>query len=129
MPPCHGRRRSGPADGQWIAYETESAEPTCATGSNRLAVWIVRPDGSDAHVFADNALALYWADDSRSFVVASSQARPDAPLGGVIHAFLDGSAPELVYAHTEADDNGDGKSCHRYGSLTKFYRALSRGIH
>ena len=114
-------------DGQWIAYQTDGANPACAR--NRTAVWVVRPDGTDAHSIAEGALAAYWADDSRHVLVEWQGALPGAPLGGMVNVSLDGNPDGLVYAYTEADANGPMASdCHRYGVLTKFYRALARGI-
>lgn len=113
-------------DGRWLAYEADAADPACATASDRRATWIVHPDGSDAHVLADGARPLSWADDSRSMIVDTSEPIPGAPLGGVKHVFLDGSAPSLVYAYTATDASGQG--CHPHEVITKFYRGMARGI-
>ena len=114
-------------DGQWIAYQTDGAKPACVR--NRTAVWVVHPDGTDAHSIAEGGLAAYWADDSRHVLVEWQGPLPGAPLGGMVNVSLDGMPDGLVYAYTDADVNGPMASdCHRYGVLTKFYRALARGI-
>lgn len=113
-------------DGQWIGYETVAAQPTCTGGTNRRAAWVVRPDGTDAHLLADGALPLYWAVDSRSMIVESLAPQPGAPLGGVVHAFLDGSPSQVIYPYAATDATGLG--CHPYELITKFYRGMARGI-
>lgn len=113
-------------DGQWIGYEAPSTPPTCSGGTDRRGVWLVRPDGTDAHLLVDGALGLYWAGDSRSMIVQSQVPQPGAPLGGIVHAFLDGSPSQLIYAHAAADATGIG--CHPYGLIAKFYRGMAPGM-
>jgi hypothetical protein len=111
-------------DGAWITYLAEAANPMCATGNNLMDTWVIRPDGTDAHIVARSAYPIGWADDSRSVIVESQQPRPRAPLGGVIHAYVDGSPPDLIYPYAEADRTGT--ACHPYGVLTKMYRGMHR---
>ena len=116
-------------DGAWIMYVSPNANQRCVrtTSSSRLMdTWLVRADGTDAHPIARAALPVQFSDDSRSVLVESQEHRPDAPLGGVIRVFVDGSPAELVYAYTDADRNVD-ELCHPYGVYTKLYRGNRGG--
>jgi hypothetical protein len=115
-------------DGAWIMFDSPDEDQGCrsSTMPGRLNdTWVVRPDGSEPRIIARAALPIQWSDDSRSVLVESQLSRPDAPHGGVIRAFVDGSPAELVYAYTEADRNPSVK-CHPYGVLTKMYRGVTK---
>lgn len=117
-------------DGSWIAYFALASDQTCAQTSIsswlHFDTWLIRPDGTDAHPIAPSAFPIEWSADSRSILVESQVARPDAPLGGVIRVFLDDDRTELVYPYTEADRIPDA-FCHEYGVATKPYRGVSPG--
>ena len=111
-------------DGAWILYSSLSHDQSCAvisaSSSRRYDAWVVRADSTDAHEIAPFAFPMEWSDDSRSVLVESQLARPDAPLGGVLRAFVDGRPTELVYPYAATDDQDE--HCHIYGVATKAYR-------
>ena len=53
-------------DGRWIAFDRGS-------GAN-VATWLVRPDGSDAHLLRAHAAAPAWAPDSQHVAVIATDA-------------------------------------------------------
>ena len=84
-------------DGAWIMYHRLSPDQSCArisaSSSRRHDTWLVRADGTEPREIAPFAFPMEWFDEGRSVLVESQVARPDAPLGGVLRAFVDGSPP------------------------------------
>jgi dipeptidyl aminopeptidase/acylaminoacyl peptidase len=58
-------------DGRWIAFTRNSGRTD--------AVWLVRPDGTDAHVVAEGDYAAGWSPDGSQVAVLQSQTATSAP--------------------------------------------------
>jgi dipeptidyl aminopeptidase/acylaminoacyl peptidase len=146
VPPALGLGQvSWAPDGQWIAYNTFPTDPPLDNPTGKYGprasseVWLVRPDGSDAHRVSaiDGWGLLSWSPDSSRLAVAlrndkhllivnvRTGAQVRHPVGEIYLASWSPDSRQLVF------DAGEFKAEATYlmDAATGSYRLLAQGAH
>src|SRR5205823_1806277 len=55
-------------DGRWISFSRRAAG-----GNGRDAIWLVRPDGTGAHLIADGEWPVGWSPDGSHLAILQAQ--------------------------------------------------------
>jgi dipeptidyl aminopeptidase/acylaminoacyl peptidase len=82
-------------DGEWIAFGRKALDDGTVTAGQQL--WLMRPDGSEAHPLATDSQAhlgsFAWAPDGRSLAYLRYQLMQANASPEIWWVALDGSAP------------------------------------